>query len=143
MSDYAIPYQPPILREQRDAARRFGRLIAQGILAEEDCLPHLIAACLKFGYVGDLCGLRLRLQWMLDDAVRDTERRWRTAQYEIVRDIKPLFEARAPSTEILEAAHAANQRAGAPLPHHAVVAIVNEEAVWWLRKHARARRYVR
>lgn len=114
---------PPI---QTQAARTFGKLIAQGIVAYDDVLPDLYRAAIKAGYTGDRRGLRTRLAWHLREAADFWQIERSKADWPIREAIAPLVEAREPAEAIMARAHAANEARGEPLLRSEVRGLVRE-----------------
>lgn len=122
----AVPHRldPPA---QTEAARTFGKLIAQGIVAYDDVLPDLYRAAIKGGYTGDKRGLRTRLAWHL----RETADHWRLQRSMAVRvisdELVPMLDALAEGIEIVRAGHDINERLGEPLLRSEVVALIEAQ----------------
>ena len=113
---------------QTEAARRLGKLMAQGIVSYDDVLPQLVDAAVKLGgYSGCLSGLQSRLAGTL----RECADHWRIerskAEWVVRRELTPMLDALAEGLVILRAAHATNERLGEPLLRSEVMAIVEAE----------------
>lgn len=116
------------------AAGIFGKLIAQGIVTPGEAYSALMEKEVRAGYAGDRSGLRCRCAWAVNDSAAMWEQARSAADVLIRKRLCSLFARRAPSAALISAAHAENAARGMPLLHHEVVAIVDEEAGWWIRK---------
>jgi len=123
-----------IPEKQLVAATGFGKLIAMRLLELNDVLAPLVRAALDAGYRGDVSGLRATLAWRVEDSRRGWELRRDRAIWDIHWALKPLFEERAPSTALLNTAHGINRAARGPLLGREVVAVVEDEVRWFLRR---------
>lgn len=129
-----------IPEKQLIAADALGKLLAMRILELEDCLPELVEAAINAGYRGHRGGLRITLSWRVQDSRRQWELKRDQAVWDIHWALKPLFEVRAPSQTLLATAHAVNRDARGPLLGREVVAVVEDEVGFFLRRHANGKR---
>ena len=134
---HARPNDPA---RQHAVARRFGKLLAQGLLAREDCLAALVQAALDSGYGGDIRGLQSRLSWTLDDSTRHWEITRDKAEVAIRARVRVLADLSKPSCLILRDIEGVNEERGAPLLTHEVHELAREEIAGWLRRQ-RSRRH--
>jgi hypothetical protein len=121
---FSHPLDPPI---QTAAANAAGKLVAQGILAEADILPELIAAAIKAGYRGHRHGLQCRLTWALRDSADHWRRERDRAEFLTRRELAPMLDAWEDAAPIFRAGHAINERLKEPLLRCEVVAVIESE----------------
>jgi hypothetical protein len=121
---FSHPLDPPI---QTAAASAAGKLVAQGILAEDDILPELITAALRAGYRGHRHGLQCRLTWALRDSADHWRRERDRAEFVIRRELAPMLDAWEEAVAIFRAGHAINERLQEPLLRCEVVGVVESE----------------
>jgi hypothetical protein len=115
---------PPL---QTAAARAAGKLVAQGILAEDDILPDLITAAIKAGYRGHRHGLQARLTWALRESADYWRRERDRAEFVIRRELAPMLDALEEGLAIIRQGHAINERLAEPLLRREVLAVVESE----------------
>ncbi len=120
---------------QLRAAAVFGRLVGAGLLDEAECLPKLAAAARRAAPGRDPAGLAARLAWRLREAAAEMRRARAAAAATLTAAIAPLLDALAPAGAILDAAHAANARAGAVLRGAEVEMLAAEAVRIWLRRN--------
>lgn len=121
---FSHPLDPPL---QTAAATAAGKLVAQGILAEADVLPELIAAAIRAGYRGHRHGLQCRLTWAIRDSADDWGRQRDRAEFLIRRELAPMLDAWEEATAIIRQGHAINERLNEPLLRREVMAVVEAE----------------
>jgi hypothetical protein len=134
---FAHPLDPPI---QTAAAARFGKLLAQGVVAHEDAVRALLDAALKAGYAGDQSGLQARLSWHVMDAALHWESTRDRAAAEIKRGIAGLLSEWAEPQAILAAAEQINRERGEPFLWREIKELVAGEMAWRLRTRGKRRR---
>jgi hypothetical protein len=112
---------------QMDAARSFGKLVAQGIIETKDAVESLAEAAVKNGYAGDVRGMRTSLWWEVRDSAELWDRDRIRVEYAIRNAVRPLMESRADAPTILRAAYGVNDAAGKPMLRSEVISFLKQE----------------
>ncbi len=134
---HAHPADP---ETQHEAADRFGKLVAQGIITASECITSLVGVALDGGYSGDIGGLQSRLHWTLSDSERAWHEIRSRADWQVRKRVRSLADQRRPAAELLDGAYATNADLGQPFLQHEVYAIAREELATWMRIQSRKRR---
>jgi hypothetical protein len=128
---------PPAMHRAADLR---GKEVGLGLIECRDVVEYICERADRYGYKGDLLGLRTRIYAI----VRDSAEAWRIkriqAEYTIRKELAPLLDARARSTTILDAAHAHNRDLGGPFLLHEIRAFVEEEMLMRMRPQRQRRR---
>ena len=133
-----------VILPQIEALEFIAPLVARGLMAREEALPHLVAAAWatverrRPDYSRQ--GLAVEIGWSFEQAIRDVERGRARAQSSIPFALRPLRDRRAKSAELLARAAALNAEGGGWLDdgevHDLVVGAVERAAAFqrWGRR---------